>query len=185
MWCAPIHGCFRCYSGLMPGRYAGPFPITGSFRVYPQYQDVALIVENFLQLDEIVALLRNARIPRTDVRHDNKKHTLVKKFFELAPDPPCPRQVLQVRFLERRRNFMPMAEVFQSFDAMQRFIHAMWPGGDEGLTLWTDFLDETRDVIRNVDARTYGVNGGGALIVPATVRRAEAVLRNRTRGAES
>ena len=179
MWCAPIHGCFRCYSGLMPGRYAGPFPITGSFRVYLQYQDVALIVENFLQLDEIVALLRNARIPRTDVRHDNKKHTLVKKYFELASDPPCPRQVLQIRFLERRRNFMPMAEVFQSFDAMQRFIHAMWPGGDEGLTLWTDFLDETRDVIRNVDARIYGVTDGGALIVP------EAVSRNRTRGAES
>jgi len=153
----------------MQGRYAGPFPTTGSFRVYPQYQDIALIVENFLQLDEIVALLRNARIPRTDVRHDNKKHTLVKKYFELAPDPPCPRQVLQVRFLERRRNFMPKAEVFQCFDAMQQYIHAMWPGGDEGMTLWTDFLDETRDVIRNVDARIYGVTGGGALIVPVGV----------------
>ena len=169
MWCAPIHRRFRCYSGLLPGRYAGPFPVTGSFRVYPQYQDIALIVENFLRLDEIVALLHNARIPKTDVRHDNKKHTLVKKFFELALNPPCPRQVLQARFLERRRDFMPKAEVFQSFDTMQQYIHAMWPGGDEGVELWTDFLDETRDVIRNVDARIYGVTGGGALIVPVGV----------------
>ena len=169
VWCAPMNGCFRCYGGLLPGLYVGPLPATGSFRVYPKYQDVALIAENYLQHSDIMTLLRNARIPRTDVRHDNKKHTLVKKYFELAPDPPCPRQVLQVRFLERRRNFVPCADVFKSFDTMQQYIHTMWPGGEKGEKMWTNFLDETRNVIRNVDT----------LIVPA------AVSLNETRCAES
>jgi len=151
MFCAPMT-CLRCYSGLLPGLYAGQLPVTGSFKTYPRYQDIALILENFLRCDEVTALLRNARIPKKDVRHDTRKHTLIKKFLELATDPPCPRQVLQVRFLNRQKGFTPLYDIFQSYDAMQQFLHTMWPGGNEGQRLWTMFLEDTRGVIRNVDS---------------------------------
>ncbi len=108
---------------------------------------------------DAVKLLVTARIPKSDVRHDNTKHTLVKKYFELAPDPPSATQLLQVRYLERQRSFTPCIEVFESFDAMQQFLHAMWPGGREGANMWKNFLDAARNVIRNPDS----------LIVPAAV----------------
>ncbi len=160
VWCAPMNGCHRCYSGLLPGMYAGQImPATGNFKVYPQYQDVALIAERYLEHNDIIILLRNARIPRSNVPHDQKKHTLIKKYFDLAPDPPSRRQILLVRFLERQCNFVPCADVFESFDSMQQYIHNMWPGGERGANMWTNFLDGARSVIRNPNS----------LIVPAAV----------------
>ena len=130
------------------GLYSGSLSTTGDYRIYPEGQDLALIMEEYLYHTDAVTLLRDAGIPVSNSQHNQQKHTLVKKFLEFANDPPTPMQILQVRFLDRHFGYMPQAEDFGNRTAIGHYISMMWPSqrplGDQA---FADFDAETRGVL--------------------------------------